>query len=206
MKTVFLFDLDSTVTKEEILPTIASKINKGNEMRELTEKTMMGDLPFVESFTERVNILKDVSVSSVSSMISNIKLSEIIVDFIRAHKDRCYIVTSNLNVWIDGLIRKIGIPDHCFCSEAIVDNGKILGIGKILKKESAIEKLTSNRIVAIGDGSNDYDMIRKADIGISYGGVRTIAPCLYQISDYSIVDEATLCSFLETIIEDDNEQ
>ena len=49
-KTVFLFDLDSTVTKEEILPMIAKKIDKEQEMRELTEQTMMGILNFRESF------------------------------------------------------------------------------------------------------------------------------------------------------------
>jgi phosphoserine phosphatase len=37
---VFLFDLDATITKAEILPEIAVKINKEKQMRELTEKTM----------------------------------------------------------------------------------------------------------------------------------------------------------------------
>ena len=49
--TVFLIDLDSTVTKEEILPTIAKKkINNESEMRILTEKTMMGTIDFKNSF------------------------------------------------------------------------------------------------------------------------------------------------------------
>ena len=43
---VFLFDLDATITKAEILPEIAVKINKEKQMRELTEKTMAGEIPF----------------------------------------------------------------------------------------------------------------------------------------------------------------
>ena len=35
---VFLFDLDATITRAEILPEIAVKINKEQQMRELTEK------------------------------------------------------------------------------------------------------------------------------------------------------------------------
>ena len=47
---IFLFDLDSTVTKQEILPTIAQNIGKLKEMRELTEATMRGEIPFKTSF------------------------------------------------------------------------------------------------------------------------------------------------------------
>lgn len=206
MNTVFLFDLDSTVTKQEILPTIAREIGKENEMRELTEKTMMGDLPFSESFTERVKLLSDINVSKVSELVSNIELSEKIVSFIQKYNERCYIVTSNLDVWIKGLIDKIGLSDHCFCSSASVSNDKITEISKIIAKDSAIDAVDSNRIVAIGDGSNDYDLIKRADIGISYGGVRDIAPCLYQVSDYSVFDEDTLCNFLEKIVRDENEE
>ena len=47
---IFLFDLDSTITKKEILPEIARKIGKEDEMRRLTEETMNGVLPFKQSF------------------------------------------------------------------------------------------------------------------------------------------------------------
>ena len=57
---IFLFDLDSTITKKEILPTISEKINKTNEMRELTEATMQGVIPFKTSFLKRVDILKNI--------------------------------------------------------------------------------------------------------------------------------------------------
>lgn len=47
---VFLFDLDATITRTEILPEIAIKIDKQQQMRELTEKTMTGEIPFDHSF------------------------------------------------------------------------------------------------------------------------------------------------------------
>ena len=206
MKTIFLFDLDSTVTKAEILPTIAESIGKGGEMRELTEKTMMGDLPFQESFSSRVKLLSRIPVAEVSEMVAGIPVSEEIVTFLKEHTNNCFIVTSNLDVWIDGLMKKIGMKNNCYCSEAIVENGEIRGIKKILAKESVQDKLTARaKIVAVGDGSNDFEMIRKADIGISYGGVRNIAPSLVEVSDYSFYDEKKLCSFLRRIEEEENE-
>ena len=38
---IFLFDLDSTISKKEILPTISMRIGKLEKMRELTEATTL---------------------------------------------------------------------------------------------------------------------------------------------------------------------
>ena len=50
---IFIFDLDSTITKIEILPEI-SKMIGDKEMRELTEQTMKGEIPFKHSFIKNV--------------------------------------------------------------------------------------------------------------------------------------------------------
>lgn len=43
---IFLFDMDSTITRKEVLPEVAKKINRIEEMRRLTEATMMGGNTF----------------------------------------------------------------------------------------------------------------------------------------------------------------
>ncbi len=198
-KVIFLFDLDSTVTTQEILPEIAKSINKEAEMRDLTEKTMMGELNFEESFTARVKLLSDIPVSQVSDFISNIGLEKSVINFINTHHDQCYIVTSNLDVWIEGLMKKIHMEGHYFCSNANVKDDKIINIAKILKKETAIKKL-GGKIVAIGDGSNDYNLLKNADISIAFGGVRNIAPCLFEVANYAIYDGAKLEEFLLRLV------
>lgn len=55
---IFLFDLDSTITCKEILPTIAEKVNRQKEMRELTEATMNGEIPFKSSFLKKGGNIK----------------------------------------------------------------------------------------------------------------------------------------------------
>ena len=62
---VFLFDLDSTLTCKEILPELARSLGKGEEMKELTEKTMRGELPFKTSFLERVKLLSNIPIDEV---------------------------------------------------------------------------------------------------------------------------------------------
>lgn len=195
-----LFDLDSTITKEEILPNIAKKIGKEKEMRKLTEATMEGSIPFFESFTSRVNILKDIEVDKVSDLIEKTPLNEEIVKFIKNNKDICYIVTSNLDVWIRKLIQRIGLEDHCFCSKAIVKDNKIEGIENILSKESVYQHLKDDILIAVGDGSNDKGMFEKASISIAFGGVRNISPLLFEVSDYAVYTEKKLCSILNLLI------
>ena len=53
----FLFDLDGTVTSKETLPIIAEHFGVQDQIAELTHHTVQGNVPFVESFIRRVNIL-----------------------------------------------------------------------------------------------------------------------------------------------------
>ena len=68
----FIFDLDSTITKEEILPKISIEVGKQEEMRALTEATMLGEIPFEESFSRRVKILSTLPISKVQDIVYNI--------------------------------------------------------------------------------------------------------------------------------------
>ena len=156
---IFLFDLDSTITKEEILPKLANELGKGEEMRALTESTMLGEIPFKESFLKRVDILKEMPVSVVQDIIEDIKLNEKIVQFIEENKDRCYIVTGNLDVWISKLLKKLGLKNNCFCSKAIVSEDMLKSVVSVIDKSTVCDQFVHD-FVAVGDGNNDAEMIK----------------------------------------------
>lgn len=203
---IFLFDLDSTITKAEILPTIAKSINKEKQMRELTEKTMMGEFIFEESLNKRVNLLKDIPIDEVANIVENIPVNEKLIKFLKENKKNCYIVTSNLDVWIYKLMKKIGMEENFFCSKADVENNHIVKIGKILVKEEVALKFKNCNVIAVGDGNNDRMMLKYADISIGYGGVRNIAPALFDIIDYAIFNEEKLYELLNKFINNDNDE
>lgn len=196
---VFLFDLDATVTKEEILPVLAEQIGLSEKMRELTEKTMRGELPFKSSFMSRVKMLGEIPISKITSLIEEIPLNEEIVKFIREHSENCYIVTGNIDAWIEKLIKKIGLPmTHCFCSSVSVKDDRISSINSILDKELVVKQFVAP-VVAIGDGSNDAGMIQLAEIGIGFGGVRPVAYSLMCNATHVVYDEKRLCDFLRVL-------
>ena len=202
---VFLFDLDATVTKEEILPALAAQVGLLEEMREMTEKTMRGEIPFQSSFLARVEMLKTIPVSRVAEIVEKTPLNEELVQFIRTHASRCYIVTGNIDIWIEKLIKRIGLPmSHCYCSSASVSEDYIISVNSVVDKEQ-IAKQFVVPVVAVGDGSNDAEMVRLADVGIGYGGVRPVAYSLMCNATHVICDEHRLCSFLHTLCADEGE-
>jgi HAD superfamily phosphoserine phosphatase-like hydrolase len=196
---IFLFDLDSTITRQEILPTIAASVGRGDEMRELTERCMGGALPFRESFLSRVELLKDVPVPEVSEAVARIPVHEGLCAFMREHRGRCFVVTGNLDVWIDGLVGRIGMAGRVFCSRGIVSGGRLLGVASVIDKRLTAEQFVGP-LVAVGDGSNDADMVSMARVGIGFGGVRSVAPSVLEVCTHAIYDEGRLVQFLNRLV------
>lgn len=192
---IFLFDMDSTITRKEVLPEISTRIGKLDEMRALTEATMSGELPFKTSFLKRVEILSDVPVSEVNQLVSDIPLNDAIANFIQLNKERCYVVTGNLDIWISGLMDKLGMTNHYYCSKADVLDDRISKIISVVDKELMVKQFVQP-LVVIGDGDNDSGMARLADIAIGFGGVRNIAPSLLRNIDYAFYNDEKCAEFL----------
>ena len=189
----FLFDLDGTVTAAETLPIISQHFNCAEQIAELTARTVQGNVPFIESFIRRVNILGEYSVSETSDLLSNVPLYPLVAQFIEQHKEDCIIVTGNLTCWCEGLFKKIGCK--CYGSEAEVVDDKVIKLKTILRKEQIVDqyKALGETVVFIGDGNNDLEAMRHANISIAAGLTHNPAQSLMSICDYVIYNEKALC-------------
>ena len=189
----FLFDLDGTVTTKETLPIIAEHFHCKDKIAELTKRTVAGNVPFVESFIQRVNILGQYSVKEINRLLAEVPLYSGIAKFIEEHKNDCIIVTGNLTCWCEGLFKKIGC--QCFGSEADCEDDKVVKLKTILRKESIVDqyKAQGETIVFIGDGNNDLEAFRHADISIAVGLTHSPAQSLLSVCDYVIFNEKALC-------------
>lgn len=188
----FLFDLDGTVTSEETLPIIANHFNCVEQISELTAKTVQGNVPFIESFIRRVNILGAYSVSETARLLSEVPLYPAIAKFIEEHKEDCVIVTGNLTCWCEGLFKKIGC--QCYGSEALCEDDKVVKLKTILRKEQIVDqyKALGETVVFIGDGNNDLEAMRHANVSIATGLTHNPAQSLMSICDYVIFNEQAL--------------
>lgn len=200
MKTAFCFDLDGTVTTTEILPCIASELGVADEIAALTRLTMDGHVPFVDSMRLRCLILGQVPIERVHAVIDSIPLESTLVDFIDSRPDQCFIVTGNLDIWLEPLRRKL--PCEWISSRARIADGR-LKLDHILDKGAALADLRArqafSRYVAVGDGANDAPMLAASDIAIAYGGVHTAARGAADAANLLINSPETLCNLLKAL-------
>lgn len=195
-----LFDLDGTVTAQETLPVIAQHFGVEDKITELTQQTVQGNVPFIESFIRRVNILGDLPVSEISDLLSKVPLYPKLYEFIQQHKDDCIVVTGNLSCWCNGLEEKLQCKTYC--SEAEVENNRVVKLKSILRKEQIVDlyKSQGEQVVFVGDGNNDLEAMRHADISIATGLTHNPARSLYAICDYIIFNEQALCRQLNQLL------
>jgi phosphoserine phosphatase len=206
MKTAFCFDLDGTLTEQEILPEIARNVGIHEEIDILTKITMQGLMTFDKSMKLRVKLLSTVPVSEVKGIVSKIIINPHLQQFIRENSDNCFIITGNLDVWIDSFIQE-NFGCRYFSSLANVDGDKLLDISKILQKSTAVKAIREqfDSIVAIGDGMNDCSMFEVADLSVAYGGVHAPVPTLIQLADYVCYDAKSMVTLLHSLNKFNNE-
>lgn len=193
---LFVFDLDSTVTEDELLPLLAREVGMEACMREYTEEAMGGNAPFQRNFTERVGLLANLSLKRAREIAEQIPVNPHIADFLRANARRCLIVTGNLDAWIEPLMDKLHMQGRFHASHARINADRIEAVEFVLDKGRFAQTLP-HPFVAIGDGDNDVEMLRLADLGIAYGGVRAPSPRLLAAADCRVDRGDALCALLD---------
>lgn len=200
-KNLLCFDLDGTLTQRELLPMIANEVGLEHEFEVLTKLTIEGTISFEESLRLRFAILRHVPVSVVQDIICRASLFQQVEAFIQRNKDRCFIITGNLDVWIRPLINRLGC--QFFSSTATEQNGILSTLDSILKKSNAIHQLRAlhpgRDIIAFGDGINDYPMFEAADRSVAIGLTHRPVQELIVKSNYVIYQEESLCRLLNTL-------
>lgn len=198
--TKFIFDLDGTVTKQETLPLISKHFKIQEEIDNLTMETIKGNIPFIESFIRRVYILGKLPINEVADLLEKVELYKGILKFIQEHKEDCIVATGNLECWIEKLSKKVGCC--CYCSDGEVENNQVKKLTRILKKENLVERYQSEgeKVVFIGDGNNDVEAMRLADVSIASGLTHMPANSVLSIVDYLVFNEEALCRQLNQLL------
>jgi len=196
---VYIFDLDGTVTKQEALPIIADHFDVKDDIATLTKETIVGNIPFIESFIRRVHILGKLPVDRVNSLLEKIELYPDLHLFMKENLDLCIVATGNLDCWVSGLLAKIGCTSYT--SNALVERNAVIKISKILRKENVVREYQKKgyEVVMIGEGNNDAEAMRIADISIASGLTHTPAKSVLSLADYLVFSEKALCRLLKQL-------
>jgi phosphoserine phosphatase len=182
-KKTLLADMESTVIHQEMLDELAAYVGKEAEVKEITRRSMNGELDFRAALKERLGLLKGLPSSVVDELKKRITYMDGAAELVatmRAKNNECILVSGGFTCFIEPVATALGF--HSFHGNVLeVKDGKLTGeiAEPVLDKNSkrAILTATIDRlqlaatdIIAVGDGANDIPMLEAAGLGIAFHG------------------------------------
>jgi len=176
-----VMDVDSTLVQGEVIEMLAARAGVGQQVAEVTEAAMRGELDFESSLRARVALLSGLPVAVLDEVREQVALTPGARTLVRTLKRLDYrfaIVSGGFTQITDHLAAELGLDFAAANTLEIVD-GRLTGrlVGPVIDragKADALRRFAAQagvplaQTVAIGDGANDLDMIAAAGLGIAF--------------------------------------
>ena len=180
---VICFDCDSTLSKIEGVDELAKRVGLGDELAQLTDSAMNGDVPLEAIYAKRLNLIKpsraDVEWLSklyISELVDGV---EVVFKQLAQHNKSVHIISGGLLPAILPLAKILHVPESNIHAVDIYfdNNGQYLGydtaspLTKNGGKAVIVESLESHNVVMVGDGQTDLEAQKAGAKVIGFGGV-----------------------------------
>ncbi|TGM59216.1 phosphoserine phosphatase SerB [Leptospira vanthielii] len=178
-KSLFVFDMDSTVIKEEVIDELARKHGVYEAVATVTKQAMEGGMGFDEALRLRVKHLAGLSKESFREVYDLLTLNEgmeKVFQFVPANGCKLGILSGGFTPVLQLFSEKYPVSFYK-ANELEEVSGFFTGsiLGEIInreKKEFYLKQYAKDlsipleQVVAVGDGANDALMLSAAGIGI----------------------------------------
>ncbi|MEE1151360.1 MAG: phosphoserine phosphatase SerB [Methanobrevibacter sp.] len=201
-----VFDLDNVIIDGEAIDEIGKLANVEDDIAEITEKAMQGEIDFETSIKDRVQLLEGTSIEEIEKVAEDLPLMPGACETVKCLKDKgvdVAIISGSFDVVADKVSDKLGV-DTVYTNSFTVEDGKLTGevtgplvSGSkldVLKDHVEEAGITLDEVVAVGDGANDISMIESAGCGIAFNAKDSVK----EIADV-VVEEKDLCKVLSEI-------
>lgn len=173
-----IFDVEGVLLDAEFLPILAEKINKQDEIWDITRKGIEGVINWEEGLKKRIEILRGIKYETCKEVSDSLKIMTGAKEACNALKTagwRLMAVSGGFSIMTDRLKEELGL-DHVFSNELVFNNGKLDGVKIHVnsdKAKSAIIKIKEwkeekNNIVAVVDGANDIKLFDICGLGVAF--------------------------------------
>lgn len=180
-KKLVVMDVDSTLIQQEVIELLGAKAGKGEEIKAITDSAMRGELDFEASLRARVALLEGLPESVIDEVRTEIVLTpgaRTLVSTLKKLGHSVALVSGGFTSVIEPLVKELGIV-HYRANTLEISGGKLTGkvVGDVIDRAAkaqalrdfaALEGVSLEQTIAIGDGANDLDMIAAAGLGIAF--------------------------------------
>ena len=202
-----VFDLDNVIIDGEAIDEIGKLADVEEDIAEITEKAMQGEIDFETSINERVKLLEGISIEDIHNVACELPLmsgAEETINTLKENDIDVAIISGSFDVVADEIKEKLGV-ENVYTNSFTVEDGKLTGevtgplvSGSkldVLKDHVEDAGITLEEVVAVGDGANDISMIESAGCGIAFNAKDSVK----EIADI-VVDEKDLTKVLDEIL------
>lgn len=202
-----VFDLDNVIIDGEAIDEIGKLANVEDEIAEITEKAMQGEIDFETSIKDRVKLLEGTSIEDIQKVADELPLMNGAEETIACLKEEgldVAIISGSFDIVAQTVKDKLGL-DNVYTNSFTVEDGKLTGevtgplvSGSkldILKEHIEGNDTSLEEVVAVGDGANDISMIESAGVGIAFNAKDSVK----EKADI-VVDEKDLTKVLDEIV------
>ena len=181
-KKLLVADMDSTIITCECLDELADLAGLKPRIAAITERAMRGEIEFAAALRERVKLLKGLDVGSLQRVYQDrVKLSsgaKQLVATMKANGSRTILVSGGFAYFTSRVASDAGFDEQH--ANVLLDDGLTLTGSvqePILGREAKLETLERavddlqigfEESMAVGDGANDLDMIKRAGLGVAF--------------------------------------
>jgi phosphoserine phosphatase len=178
---LLVMDMDSTAIQIECIDEIAKLAGVGEQVAEVTERAMRGELDFAASLRQRVGTLKGADAAILQQVRDGLPLMPGLTTLVSKLQELDWhvaIASGGFTYYAEYLRDKLNLVAVAANELGIVD-GKLTGevLGPIVDAQYKADTLLQlaqqldvpiEQTVAIGDGANDLKMMAVAGLGLAF--------------------------------------
>ncbi|WP_108461260.1 phosphoserine phosphatase SerB [Devosia naphthalenivorans] len=180
-KQILIADMDSTMIEQECIDELAAALGIKEQVAEITDRAMRGELDFGQALDTRVALLKGLERKVVEQVrreqITLMPGGRALVQTMKAYGAYTSLVSGGFTLFAEYFAKRIGF-DEAVANVLEFDGEQLTGtvtkpiVDKDTKRErlvalAAERNLQLSQTIAVGDGANDLDMIRIAGFGVA---------------------------------------
>lgn len=210
-KKLLVCDMDSTIVASETLDDVAKQAGIGEQVSEITDRAMRGEIDFRQALDERLDLLRGLSENSFNELADNVHYNrgaETLLKVCKQNAIRTVLVSGGFEPIVKTVAEKLGF-DRYVCNRLQISDGKLTGkfIDPIVNASTKLGVLVEEceqldikpeQACCVGDGANDLPMLQTAGLGISFQGKPLLRSSLpYQLNSTGLDSILTFMGIAE---------